>query len=375
MTEVEAASGHGGPISRIIRRLRAEERQLTPALMVVCGILVALFVLCTVAYFVVPEIYAVRTDDAYVDAHVETIMPKVAAYVRTLHVDDNSPVRAGELLVELDPRDYEVKVKLAQADVDTASGRLGEAREQVLVAGERVRQAMAELGVSRANARLAGATLDRVRGVADIRAISAERVDEAGAAADGTRSTVLASEVAISAATSQARLARAQVVTAEASLAKAHAALSQAELDLSYTKIYATQDGTVVNRIVEAGNFVQPGQVLFSVTPSEIYVIANYKETQLERIRPGDAAVVEVDSLGELRLRAHVDSIQRGTGSRFALLPPENATGNFVKIVQRVPVKLVFDRTYGAMRRMSPGMSVEAEVFVSRRRSQQEPVP
>jgi membrane fusion protein, multidrug efflux system len=137
-------------------------------------------------------------------------------------------------------------------------------------------------------------------------------------------------------------------------------------LNLSYTKITAVEDGTVANKLVEEGNYVQPGQTLFSIVPVAPYVVANFKETQLERMRPGQAAEVRVDAYPNLRLKGHVDSLQRGTGSVFALLPPENATGNFVKVVQRVPVKIVFNDPGEAVKWISPGMSVEAKVTVAR---------
>ncbi|MFM0172040.1 HlyD family secretion protein [Paraburkholderia sediminicola] len=331
------------------------------------GALVLFVLLAVAAYFLVPDLYEKQTDDAYVDAHAVSIIPKVPAYVQTLHIDDNSKVAAGQLLVELDPRDYVVQADLARANVATAEGKLKEARNQVLVADANTGQQQAELEVARANAKLAAINLGRLQSVSDVRAVSSERVDEAKAAADGTRASVTAAQVKVDAAKAQATLARAQVETAEASVAQAQAELAQASLNLSYTKIYATRAGSVANKSVEQGNFVQPGQTLLTVVPDQLYVIANYKETQLTHVRPGQPVTVFVDAFPDLRLHAHVDSIQRGTGSRFALLPPENATGNFVKVVQRVPVKIEFDNPGEALKWISPGMSVETEVFVRER--------
>jgi membrane fusion protein, multidrug efflux system len=328
------------------------------------GILLILLFLGIAAWFLVPGLYEEETDDAYVDAHVESIIPKVPAYVQALHVDDNSKVSAGQLLVELDPRDYAVQVDVAKANVAAAESKLQEANDHVTLADAGIRQAHAEFQAAQANTVLARSDLARVKSVSDDRAVSAERIDQAQAAADGTRATETAAQVRVASAEAQARLSRSQVATATASLAQARAALSQAELNLSYTKIYATESGSVASKSVEVGNFVQPGQTLLSVVPETLYVIANYKETQLNRIRPGQPAAVYVDSVAGLRLDGHVDSIQRGTGSRFALLPPENATGNFVKVVQRVPVKIVFDHPQEALRWISPGMSVETEVYV-----------
>jgi membrane fusion protein (multidrug efflux system) len=208
--------------------------------------------------------------------------------------------------------------------------------------------------------------LKRLRSVSDARAISNERLDTGVAAAEATRGSVRAAETRVRSTLAAAELARSQVKTAAAALAQAEAALDQAQLNLSYTKITAVETGTIASKLVEEGNYVQPGQTLFSIVPTAAYVVANFKETQLEHMRPGQVAEVRVDAYPHLRLKGHVDSLQRGTGSVFALLPPENATGNFVKVVQRVPVKIVFDEPGEAAKWISPGMSVEAQVTVAR---------
>jgi membrane fusion protein (multidrug efflux system) len=152
---------------------------------------------------------------------------------------------------------------------------------------------------------------------------------------------------------------------ADALISRQKAALAQARLNLSYTKITAAVAGKVTNKSVEVGNFVQPGQVLLSLVPAQLYVTANFKETQLTHIRTGQTAEIRIDAFHSLRVKGHVDSIQAGTGSQFALLPPENATGNFVKVVQRVPVKITFDDPGEAIRWISPGMSVETSISVA----------
>jgi membrane fusion protein (multidrug efflux system) len=287
--------------------------------------------------------------------------------VQALHVDDNSPVRAGELLVELDPRDYQAQVAIAQANLAAAQGRLGEAQQAVAVAVSTIGQNAAEMKVAQANATLATINLSRLRAVADSRAVSSQRIDEGVAAANGTRASLDAAQVKVKTSQTQADLARAQAKTALASVQQAQAQLAQAQLNLSYTHIYASEDGSVANRNVEPGDYVQPGQLLFSVVPNRVFVIANFKETQLTHVRPGQAASVTVDAFPGQKFEGHVDSLQRGTGSRFALLPPENATGNFVKVVQRVPVKIVLDRPAQALHLISPGMSVEARIEIGRR--------
>ncbi|WP_179400942.1 HlyD family secretion protein [Burkholderia guangdongensis] len=336
-------------------------RALTIAVTGIAILVIAAFV------FVVPNLYGQATDDAYVDAHVVSVIPKVPAYVKALYVDDNSKVKAGQLLLELDPRDYAVQLEQAQATLANAQGKLQEARDQIPVADAEIARQHAELDVAQANARLAQANLGRLESVSDVRAVSSERVDEGRAAATSSRATVVAAQVRIQAADAQAKLVRSQAATAEAAVSQARAALDQARLNLSYTKIYADDDGTVARKSVEAGNYVQPGQLLLSVVPEQLYVIANYKETQLTHVRPGQPVSIRVDAFPNLDLHGHVDSIQRGTGARFALLPPENATGNFVKVVQRVPVKIVFDRPGDALRWITPGMSVETRISTRER--------
>jgi membrane fusion protein, multidrug efflux system len=294
------------------------------------------------------------------------VIPKVPAYLQVLHVDDNSKVRAGELIVELDPRDYQAQVDIAQANLEAAQGRLGEAQQSVAVAQSQTRQDLAEQKVAQANATLGAINLHRLQSVTDSRAVAPIRIDEATASANATRSTFDAATVKVKTSQAQTTLAQAQQKTAIAAVAQARAQLAQAQLNLSYTKIYSTDDGTVANKTAEAGNYVQPGQLLFSVVPDRVYIVANYKETQLTHVRPGQPATVTVDAFPGVRLHGHVDSLQRGTGARFALLPPENATGNFVKVVQRVPVKIVLDEPARALRWISPGMSVETRIQVDR---------
>jgi membrane fusion protein (multidrug efflux system) len=334
------------------------------SILIGAGVLTALALVA--AYFVTPGWYSERTDDAYVTAHVTTVTAHVPAYVRTLHVDDNVAIKAGELLVELDPRDYVVAVELGGANLTAAEDRRKEADNRVNIADADVAEARAELDVTRANAVLAAANLKRLRAVSDARAVSSERIDTGQAAADATRAQVTAAQTKVRATLASVALARTEVTTATALVAQAQANLNRALLNLSYTKISAVEGGTIANKTVEEGNYVQPGQMLLSIVPWSVYVIANFKETQLARIRPGQPATVHMDAFPSLRLKGHVDSLQRGTGSVFALLPPENATGNFVKVVQREPVKILFDDPREALRWISPGMSVEVEVRFKR---------
>ncbi|WP_158545053.1 HlyD family secretion protein [Dyella monticola] len=311
----------------------------------------------------IPRIFIVSTDDAYVEADTVTVVPKVPAYVTALHVSDNTAFLKGQLLVELDPRDYQVAVYNAAADLASArafklnlAAQIGEQHHQVAAA-------QAALDGDHATLTFANEQLIRYRALSQSGSDTKERLQLATSDVGQRRATVEHDTAALAAAKAHVTVLESQVVQADAAIAAKQAALDQARLNLSYTRIYATADGTVANRSVQVGNYVQPGQSLFSAVPREVFVIANVKETQLGRIRPGQAAVVRVDALPGVVFHGHVDSIQRGTGSNFALLPPENATGNFVKVVQRVPVKIVLNPARG-IAALSPGMSVIARVVV-----------
>ena len=325
------------------------------------GVVVA-FSLLLGLYFLLPDLIYARTDDAYVEAHVELISARVPGHVQMLHVDDNSKVKKGDVVLELDPRDFDVKVEATQANLAAARSRLDEAKSQVAIAAAEIEVAQSDAEAASANARLAADDLKRFQGVSDVRAVSSERLDAARATADTSRAAMDAATTKVALAKTQAELARVQQQTAQAGVAQAKAALDQAELDLSYSHVAAPEDGTVANKLVETGNYVQPGQTLLSLVPTAVYVVANFKETQIDDIGPGSRATIRVDSFPDMRLRGHVDSIQRGSGARFALLPPENATGNFVKIVQRIPVKILLDEAPDVTSKLAPGMSVVVSV-------------
>jgi membrane fusion protein (multidrug efflux system) len=316
-------------------------------------------------YLYVPGLYSVTTDDAYLDAHVVSIVPKVAAYVSALHVDDNQKVAAGQLLVELDARDFAVAVKSAAADMASAEANVANVVSRIDEQQAVIGQNEAAIAGDRSTLEFAQQQLDRYGSLAKTGFGTAERFEQAQSDI-GERTAALNRDLAALAA-SRAHVAvlNTERQQAVATVERQKAAQAQADLNLSYTRISAPDAGTVANRTVEVGNFVQPGQVLFSLVPDRIYVTANFKETQLARVRPGQPAIVHVDAFPGSRLTGHVDSIQPGTGAQFALLPPENATGNFVKVVQRVPVKIILDASPDALRWIAPGMSVEAEVRIA----------
>ena len=319
-------------------------------------------------YLFVPDLIWATTNDAYVEAHVESISARVPGYVSALHIDDNSRVAHDMVLLELDPRDFQARRDAAAANLAAAESRLAEARAQSVVAARAVQVAEADAATAAANERLAESDFKRFSGVSDVRAVSAQRLETANTTVMTARATLSAARSRVELARAQAELTHAQEQTAAAAVKQAQASLTQAELDLSYTHVMAPEDGSVAKKLVELGNFVQPGQTLLSLVPTKVYVVANFKETQVEGIVPGDAVSIRIDSFPDLHLRGHIDSIQRGSGSEFALLPPENATGNFVKIVQRIPVKILLDAPPESVAGLAPGMSAEVSVRYLRRR-------
>lgn len=318
----------------------------------------------TAAYVYVPSLYVVETDDASFQTDTVAIVPKVAAYVLALHVTDNSAFSAGELLVELDPRDFQAAVDIAAANLQSARAAQAVAEAQLSEQSQVIAAYEANVEGDRGTLTFAAQQLARFRDLARDGFGTTERWQQAQSDITAQQAVLQRDTATLAAARGQVDVLQSQLAQAKANATQAQAALAQTNLNLSYTKIYAPSAGTVASRAVQVGNFVQPGQTLFSAVPNEIYVIANFKETQLTRMRVGQPVSINVDAFPNHTLHGHIDSFQRGTGSNFALLPPENATGNFVKIVQRVPVKILIDDTDQDPRLLGPGMSVEATVTV-----------
>jgi membrane fusion protein, multidrug efflux system len=326
------------------------------------GAAISLGLAATAVYL--PQVYVQETDDAYVQADTVPVVPKVAGYVTALHVTDNSLFEAGDLLAEIDPRDFEVAIANATAGVKIAHATKANVEQQLQEQTQVVAAAEATIDSDRATLQFAEQQLARYSDLAGNGAGTVQRLQQAQSDF-GERKAVLQRDVAtLAAAKARLGVLQTQEQEAEGTIAREEAVLAQARLNLSYTKIYAEADGSVANRIVQLGTFVQPGQVLFSAVPNEPYVIANFKETQLVRMDVDQRVDIRVDALGGRRIVGHIDSFQRGTGANFALLPPENATGNFVKVVQRIPVKIVLDGPADFLHKIAPGMSVEANVTI-----------
>jgi len=374
--------------------------------------------------------YAVRetTNDAQIDGHINPVAARVGGTVIAVHVDDNQNVAAGTLLVEIDPRDYQVALDRARAElaaaeaaaeaarsavpvttittssqVSSAQAMLQSAEARVTVAAREVESARARLGPLQARLREAEALhvraqqdLGRMKELIARDRISQQQYDAAVAAADAARAARDAAAAAVTeaekgvaaaearldqaragieeaqaavaatrAAPEQVRITRSNAASAEARVLQARAALERARLDLEYTRVLAPVGGIVSMKKVEIGQVVQRDQPLMAIVPlDDVWVTANFKEDQLYHMRVGQQAVVSVDAYGGRKYRGYVHSIAAATGARFSLLPPENATGNFVKVVQRIPVKILLDRGQDPEHILRPGMSVVPTVFI-----------
>jgi membrane fusion protein (multidrug efflux system) len=289
------------------------------------------------------------TDDAYTDGRAITVAPQVAGTVVALHVTDNQRVKAGDLLLEIDPRAYAAARDQARGALQVAEAQLANARINLEWAKQdypaKLAAAQASLAAARAGRFKADADARRQRDLPK-QATTQQEIDTANAALRTADAQVDQAQATVQQADLVPQYvgqAEAQVRQLEAQVALARAQLDQAMLNLSWTRITASQDGWITKRNIEQGNYVQAGQSVLSIVTPDIWITANFKESQLDRMRPGEKVDISIDAYGHLKLVGHVDSIQLGSGSRFTAFPPENATGNFVKIVQRVPVKILID--------------------------------
>jgi membrane fusion protein, multidrug efflux system len=306
-------------------------------------ITIAVLILGAVAvyYFIAVRPYE-TTDDAFVDGHAIQISPQVPGRVLKLFINDNQLVKKGDPLVQIDPSDYDAALAQARANLAAARSRVAEARQQVIVSRAKAEQDRAAVSSAEADAKLADADLTRYQTV-ERRAISQQQLDTASATAQSSQASLEVARKKADASAAQVGQDEAQIPTANAGVQQAEAALQQAELNRSYADIIAPEGGWVTRRVVEAGQYVQSGQALLAVVQPNVWVTANFKETQITLMKPGQPVRIEIDAFPHRKFKGHVDSIQAGTGAVFSLLPPENAAGNYVKVVQRVPVKIVFD--------------------------------
>ncbi|HEY5345932.1 MAG TPA: HlyD family secretion protein [Verrucomicrobiae bacterium] len=319
------------------------------------------------------------TDDAFIAGHVVSIAPRIAGQVAAVYVLDNQLVQSNELLVELDPSDYAITVAQKNsaavsqdANFRTVIAAVELMHAKVATAVAAARKAKADADAAESTVKKTQADFERAQNLVGEKTISSQEFDAALAANTKAQADLKSAQENADEETSKVDEAQKQL---EAAFAEKEMAFSQlnesqtnvaaAKLNLSYAKIFAPCDGRVTRKQVEPGDYLDVGQQIMSIVPEEVWVVANFKESQLDKMRVGQPTTVEIDALGGREFRAHVDSIQAGSGAAFSLLPPENATGNFVKVVQRVPVKIVFDEPLPAGQVIGPGLSVTPDVQVS----------
>ena len=303
--------------------------------------------------------FQVSTDDAYVQADNTTVAPKVPGYIADVSVADNETVTAGRVLARIDDRDYRVALDQARASVDQARSALASSRASLENQQSTIEAARAALAVDKANLTFAEQENRRYSDLAATGSGSAQNAQQAASRFAVATASVQRDTAALASAVKQVDVLKASVAQAEATLDASLAAQRQAELNLSYTTIRAPVDGVVGNRTLRVGQYVQAGTQLMSVVPTaSAYIVANFKETQLTYVEEGQAVDIEIDTYPGVIVHGHVDSLAPASGQQFALLPPDNATGNFTKIVQRIPVKIVLDQAGPLSGKLRPGMSV-----------------
>ena len=412
-TPPDQAESRAKPLPATERDFRSRvSRTASPGFRI--AVIIGVVILLVVGFFVYRYVTSYEsTDDAEVDGHINSISARISGHVIKLNVQDNQYVQAGTVLVEIDPADYQVAYERAKADFDDAQAAAAAAgvnvpitsvnttsqvsateadvassRAGIAAARQQYEAAKAQLAQAVANDVKAQNDLGRYRQLVDKQEISQQQYDQAVAASRASAAAVDAARATADAAQQQVTQAQGKLVQAEANLSSARTAprqmevtrsraasalaeaqfkkaeLDQAQLNLQYTKVTAPVAGVVSDRTVEVGQNVAPGQELMKVIPlNDVWITANFKETQLREMKVGQPVTIEVDASGR-KYKGKVDSLAGASGARFSLLPPENATGNYVKVVQRIPVKIVLDPGENNDQSLRPGMSVEPKVWI-----------
>jgi membrane fusion protein (multidrug efflux system) len=346
------------------------KRKKTAIIVFIALILIACIAL--VFYLRYKSMY-ISTDDAFITGHIHTISSKVFGTVKKVYVVDNQFVKKGELLADIDPQDYDVKVKEASSAFDAEDARLAEVKYKFDASKQQYEELKSAIGAAKANLELqesnlkqAETDLKRSEELFKESLIPKERYEKTKTAYDVSNAQVRAAkenliQTEARSGTQKALIKQAQaaIEPQKALIKQKQASLKLSELNLNYTKLYAPADGYVAKKSVEEGNQIQPGQPLMAVVPlNDIWIIANYKETQLDKVKPGQSVDIKVDTYSERVFKGKVESIMAGTGAVFSLFPPENATGNYIKIVQRIPVKIALDKDTDKDHMLRIGMSV-----------------
>jgi membrane fusion protein, multidrug efflux system len=344
-------------------RLRVGVEWLRRRYLLLVGSLTVALAVAGTAYYWSSARFAVSTNDAYVQADSTIVASRVSGYVSAVMIQDHQPVKAGQVLALIDDRDFRAALDQARADDRAAQAAVDDLQAQLIEQATLI--ARAHAGVAGSQAALELATLNRVRyhKMAGIGFGSEQQSQQADAEAQERSADLARDRAALASAHSQVRVLQAKLAQAQALRDRSQAVEHRAALELGYTTVTAPIDGIVGARTVRLGQYVQAGTLLTALVPlREVYIMANFKETQLTQVRAGEPVRVRVDTFPGIDLTACVDSLAPASGLEFSLLPPDNATGNFTKIVQRIPVKIRFDASEPLAGRLRPGMSVEASV-------------
>lgn len=303
-----------------------------------------------------------RTDDAFIDGHIAQVSPQLAGRVLSIPVQDNQRVKRGDVLLVLDSRDEQIALHKAFATRQVDEASLAQAKASVSAGQATLEQNLANVQLAEANLLRDRKEHQRYRNSGQ--AVTASDLDSKAASEKVSAASLLAAQKNVDYSRAELLKSQASLAGAQATLQQDETAIEQAKLQLSYTRLYAPFDGYVTRRDAEVGDYIAAGSTLMRLVSTERWVTANFKEIQLRHMRPGQKVTVDIDAFPDNPLSARIDSMQRATGSVFNLLPAENATGNYVKVVQRIPVKIVFDPPLDADSPLSPGMSVMPEVDV-----------
>jgi membrane fusion protein (multidrug efflux system) len=338
-----------------------------PALLISAAVLFVVVVVVALLWWLNARHFE-STDDAFIDTHIVRLAPQIAGRVTQVLVDDNQFVDAGRPLIMIDSADAQTKVAQAEAQRAQAQAQVDNALAQIKVNEANYRQSLADVAAAQAPATKAALNLARYKTLLALNpaAVARQQLDDARAAAEQSAAQRDSAVKTAAARAAQVAASRTQVASGMDQVKAAQAQLNEAGINLGYNQIAAPVAGHVTQKSVAVGDYVQPGTQLLAIVPVKLWVTANFKETQLAHMRAGQSVTVKIDACPARQLHGHVDSIEHGAGQAFGILPPENATGNFVKVVQRVPVKIVFDERIEDLKELGPGMSVEPKVRIAR---------
>lgn len=335
------------------------KRTLLLTLLLVMLLAIALFIWSTMTQ------KSYRTEDAYITADYTLVAPKISGYIANVNVTDNQQVKAGDLLATLDDRDYRVALETANANLQISQAKLISIEAQLDQQQAVINQSRAAVSSSQATLSYAGQNADRYRQLLKSGTATADEQQKASSTMRSAAAQVQQDQAALLASTKQVGILQASLKQAKADIAASQASVDQAQLNLSYTRITAPVDGVIGQRSLRQGAFVSAGTRLLAVVPlQQSYVVANFLETQLANVQPGQAVSIEVDALPGSHFSGHVDSVAPATGSTFSAIAADNATGNFTKVVQRLPVKIVLDADQPDLSRLRVGMSVVPQIMV-----------